>query len=301
MRPQPADVSAHARAGDAIHFDSIFLEHLDHADVREPFRSAGRKREADSAARDLAGETTHVEIEAAVARHSVARKTVPERMHGHSEFRDGLPEFLAGHPLIHNDDRLHMLARAARLIGQFPHERGEVVEGARARRHEDVREVGLDEAFERRTHGRRRRDVEDHVIEMPPAVAEQRRHAGGGPRGSAHAHAQFVDAAPRFADAIVKGERAVEMRGHSRPLVERHRLALRAEMHEQHLLARNAAEFLGEPRDNGAIVHPIREREQRHDSLHALGHQCFARDLKTADQRLREAPREGRILVEHRQ
>jgi hypothetical protein len=135
---------------------------------------------ADAAASDLTRETPNMEVEPAVTAHAVRRKSERERMHRLAQPRDQFPEFPAGHPLVRDDDWLHVVAGSARLFRELLHEERKIVEGSRSRLHEDVGEVRLDEAFERRAHRRRGCDVEHHVVVVPAAVAEQRRHRGRG-------------------------------------------------------------------------------------------------------------------------
>src|SRR5579862_1168733 len=60
MAPYGADISPHACASHDIHFDAIFLEHLDDADVRKPLRAAGRKRKSHPASPDLPRESRNI-------------------------------------------------------------------------------------------------------------------------------------------------------------------------------------------------------------------------------------------------
>ena len=46
--PDRADIRAHAGTGRAVNRNSVFLEHLDDADVSQSFRAAGRKCESDA-------------------------------------------------------------------------------------------------------------------------------------------------------------------------------------------------------------------------------------------------------------
>src|SRR5438093_578332 len=61
--PQRADVRAHARTGDHVHFDAVFLQHLDHTNVREAFGAAGRERQSDEAAAEIARQAPQVGVE----------------------------------------------------------------------------------------------------------------------------------------------------------------------------------------------------------------------------------------------
>ena len=84
-RPQRADVGPHAGAGDDIHFNAIFLQHLQHPDVREPLRSAAGERQADAATSDFTREPAQVELE----RHRPHSTAVHvERIHGGRRFAE---------------------------------------------------------------------------------------------------------------------------------------------------------------------------------------------------------------------
>ena len=65
-RPNRCDIGAHAGAGNHIHFDAVFFEHLDDADMRETFGAAGGKRQANAAMADFAGKPANIARESAM-------------------------------------------------------------------------------------------------------------------------------------------------------------------------------------------------------------------------------------------
>ena len=157
--PDRPDVGAHARAGDAVDLDAVFLEHLDDADVRQPFRAAGGKREPDAAARDFAREAVDVQIEAVVRRRTAAMRSGKPRAiecTGWPSRRSVDVKLGRRDGFLGAEDRLHMIADAAGAVAEFAHEELEIVEILRARLEEDVGEVGLDDALDRRGHWRLR-------------------------------------------------------------------------------------------------------------------------------------------------
>ena len=63
VRPERADVSAHARTGHHVNLDAVLLQNLDHPDVREAFGGARRQRQTHKPSADFAGEAANVRAE----------------------------------------------------------------------------------------------------------------------------------------------------------------------------------------------------------------------------------------------
>ena len=149
--PDGADVCAHARSGDAVDLDSVFLQHLDDADMREPFRRAGGKREAHAAAGDFAREPVNEQVEPVVGPGCAAahRKAAGEGMDGMAEpFQRGV-NLGRGDVFLDAQDRLHMAGMAASAVAEGSHEELEIVEILRAGLEQDERDVGLHDACDR--------------------------------------------------------------------------------------------------------------------------------------------------------
>src|SRR5688572_16582091 len=76
VRPNSANVSSHARSGNAVDLNAVFFQDLDHTNVRETFRAAGGERQSNAAAANLPGKPSNVEFEPMIPDFAVPRKTV---------------------------------------------------------------------------------------------------------------------------------------------------------------------------------------------------------------------------------
>ena len=127
---------------------------------------------------------------------------------------------------------------------------------------------------------------------MPRAMADERRDGGGVARLGAGGEGEFVKAAVVRMNLACEAELDAEHGLVRRQFRVARFFADRAEIQDEHALARDPAERRGEAVHRRVGIEPRRERKQRDDPAHA----AIADGTRLFHDRLREAPGEERIL-----
>ena len=172
---------------------------------------------------------------------------------------------------IRADDGTDMFVSAAVVRSQFAEEQFEAVQAFVVGAHEDVSQVGLDQALDQRRGRHVLADVDEDVVELVAKVAEQWRHLSGFAGIGAGLDVQFETARTNLPHFLGKPENPVERSFDPGPGGERNRSGGRAEMNAEHADARDLGEDAGEAVSHDALIDAGGEGVESDDALAGRG------------------------------
>ena len=221
-------------------------------------------------------------------------------MHREPEALQDLVKLRQTDGFLRENDRLHLGHGPVPLLTQRGGEQLKIVQALHAGLEQHVSEIRLKHALEQRRVGQRGIGVHEHVVVVPAALSDERRHQLRGGALGADWQAELV--VPVFVRSDLAGKRKLTVQAGAAPvpLVQRGGFAFRRELKQQDLLPGDRMEGGGEAMSHSGSIEPRRQGKQRDDPADARlrsGGPLFG-DTHPARDRVRKAAGEARVAGE---